>query len=52
MELTDTLGRGGPYPVLAGNQLIIAEVKLLPAIKPVKEIPRWFLLKLKLFETE
>ena len=31
MELTDTLGGGGgggPYPVLAGNQLIIAEVKL------------------------
>ena len=30
MELTDTLGGGGggPYPVLARNQLIIAEVKL------------------------
>ena len=32
MELTDTLGGGGGggghYPVLAGNQLIIAEVKL------------------------
>ena len=31
MELTDTLGGGGgggPYPVLAGNQLIVAEVKL------------------------
>ena len=31
MELTDTSeggGGGGPYPVLAGNQLIIAEVKL------------------------
>ena len=29
MELTDTFGGGGaPYPVLSGNQLIIAAVKL------------------------
>ena len=50
MELTDPFWGGGPYPVLAGNQLIIAKVKLWPAIKPVQEIPRWFLLKLKLFK--
>ena len=43
-------GEGGPYPVLSGNQLIIAKVQLWPALKPVKGIPRWFLLKLKLFK--